>query len=121
VLSYSLTLIVYLRNADSSLRMITVAGAVGSIFEISSMFIFLWGIRASLSMVKHVRMEETRLLLRIYKETEGQDRDKPHPVHSLEVGIVKTWGMKNMGSVSQPSASLHRPYRCKSPQTTECG
>ena len=44
VLSYSGTLITYLLNAGFSLQLITIARAIGSIFEIGSTFIFPWAV-----------------------------------------------------------------------------
>lgn len=44
VLSWSATLLTYLLNAGFSLGLITVARAVGSVFEIGSTFIFPWAV-----------------------------------------------------------------------------
>lgn len=45
VLTWSATLFTYLLNAGFSLGLITVARAVGSVFEIGSTFIFPWAVR----------------------------------------------------------------------------
>ena len=45
VLTYSGTLITYLLNYGFTLRLLTIARAVGSLFEISSTFIFPWAVR----------------------------------------------------------------------------
>ena len=46
VLTYSATFITYLLNAGFPLGMLTVAKAIGSIFEIGSTFVFLWAVNA---------------------------------------------------------------------------
>ncbi|KAH0542702.1 hypothetical protein FGG08_002937 [Glutinoglossum americanum] len=96
VLSYSSTLIVYLLNAGFSLNLITLARGMGSLFEISSTFIFPFGISAlsetttaSSGETGHTRVGESQPLLEVDREPEGRDKEKSQAVQNTGVGVMR--------------------------------
>ncbi|KAH0555615.1 hypothetical protein GP486_006440 [Trichoglossum hirsutum] len=74
-LSYTATLIIYLINIGFSLNVITVAKAIGAVFELSSTWVLPWGVRV-LSVTK-VMPEDVRLL-----------RGQPEREGGAEEGVV---------------------------------
>jgi len=111
VLSWSATLFTYLLNAGFSLGLITIARAIGSLFEIGSTFIFPWAVRV-LSGNKGVAIRYDSLNLSFVDADEhpdaplagnterghpadGKASDRDQAFHSLTTGVVRTarWGI----------------------------
>ncbi|KAI9814188.1 MAG: hypothetical protein M1827_003354 [Pycnora praestabilis] len=107
VLSYSGTLDVFLLHAGFSLNTITLAAALGSLFELSSTFLMPWGVRIlsvprgeSHPMIESPHGEDGgRLLVGEDEDEENDDgEDKEHLENDIITGVIRVglWGLFEM-------------------------
>lgn len=93
VLTYSATLITYLLNAGFSLPLVTVAKAIGSVFEIGSTFIFPWMVAkfggSGVSLYGYGKVGEEEITLESRDEADD-GKELEQSASNTEMGVVKT-------------------------------
>ena len=93
VLTYSATLITYLLNAGFSLPLVTVAKAIGSVFEIGSTFVFPWMVAkfggSGVSLYGYGKLGEEEITLESRDEA-NDDKELEQSASKTEIGVVKT-------------------------------